>query len=124
MTQYDPRDPLRSELPPSRDGEGRRADLDMPADPRLARGTANNWGLIGGLAAVLVLGLVIFSMMGGNPGGETTTAPTQTSTPAPAQRPAPDPMATGTTRPPEAVPPVAPAPTPATPAPAPAAPRE
>ncbi|MGU9981840.1 hypothetical protein ACJ4V0_17550 [Phreatobacter sp. HK31-P] len=106
MTHHDPRDPDRIALEPTRLDGGRRPDLDPPTDPRLARGTANNWGLIGGLAAVLVLGIVIFSMMGGNPGNPTSPvtqtsapAPTQTTAPAPAQQPAPDPATTGSTPP-------------------------
>lgn len=96
MTHLDPTDPQRPLVEPTRLDGGRRPDLDPPTDPRLARGTANNWGLIGGLAAVLVLGLVIFSMMGGNPGNPTPPQ-IQTSAPAPAQQPAPDPTTTGST---------------------------
>lgn len=94
MTHHDPRDPDRIAVEPTRLDGGRRPDLDPPTDPRLARATANNWGVIGGLAALLVLGLVIFSIMGGNPGNPT---PPQTQTSAPAQQQAPDPTTTGST---------------------------
>ncbi len=83
----------RIPMEPARLDGGRRADLDPPTDPRVDRSTSGNWGLIGGLAAVLVLGLVIFSMMGGQPAGTSTT--TQTSQPAPAAQPAPDTTTTG-----------------------------
>lgn len=92
MSNIDPRNPDRIAMEPTRLDGGRRADLDPPTDPRVDRSTSGNWGLIGGLAAVLVLGLVIFSMMGGQPAGNSTT---QTSQPAPAAQPAPDTTTTG-----------------------------
>jgi hypothetical protein len=92
MTQFDPRGDRLAAEPTRLDG-GRRADLDPPTDPRVTRSTSGNWGLIGGLGVVLVLGLVIFSMMGGNPSGQTTPERNQTTTaPAPA-----DPSSTGST---------------------------
>jgi hypothetical protein len=92
MSHNDPRNPDSIAMEPTRLDGGRRADLDPPTDPRVVRSTSGNWGLIGGLAAVLVLGLVIFSMMGGQPAGNSTT---QTSQPAPAAQPAPDTTTTG-----------------------------
>jgi len=94
MTQHDPRDD-RVSAEPTRLDRGRRPDLDPPTDPRVARSTTANWGLIGGLGAVLVLGIVVFSMMGGNPSGQTPMERGQT-TAAPSQPPA-DPPTTGST---------------------------
>lgn len=93
MTPIDPRDD-RIAVEPTRLDGGRRPDLDPPTDPRVSRSTYGNWGLIGGLGAVLVLGIVIFSMMGGNPSGQTTLERAPVATPA--QAPA-DPPATGST---------------------------
>ncbi|MGQ3355645.1 MAG: hypothetical protein ACT6XY_01285 [Phreatobacter sp.] len=94
MTQHDPRDERVPAEPTRLDG-GRRPDLDPPTDPRVTRSTSGNWGLIGGLGAVLVLGIVVFSMMGGNPSGQTPMERGQT-TAAPSPAPA-DPSATGST---------------------------
>ena len=126
MTHIDPRNPDRIPVEPTRLDGGRRADLDPTTDPRIGRSTSGNWGMIGGLAAILVLGLVIFSMMGGQPAGNNAT--TQTSQPAPAAQPAPDATTTGSV-PRSATPPsgqpagtMTPAPS-LSPAPSPTAPR-
>ncbi|MCZ8314613.1 hypothetical protein [Phreatobacter sp.] len=85
MSLIDPRNPDRIPVEPTRLDGGRRADLDPPTDPRIGRSTSGNWGMIGGLAAVLVFGLIIFSMIGGQPAGNNAT--TQASQPAPTAQP-------------------------------------
>jgi len=97
MAQIDPNDD-RLTVEPTRLDRGRRPDVDPPSDPRVARSTYGNWGLIGGVAAVLVLGIVIFAMMGGNPSGPTPREQSQTTVPSG------DPATTGAT-PPAAAPP-------------------
>jgi hypothetical protein len=109
MTHIDPRDPRRADIDP----------LPPARDPRFDRASGNNWGLIGGLAAVLVLVIVMMSMFG--------TFSDQTARSPEAQRPpiaqgtpgpATDPATTGTV-PRQQPAPVQPTPTPTQPAPAP-----
>ncbi|MDP2802082.1 MAG: hypothetical protein Q8O26_09380 [Phreatobacter sp.] len=95
MTHIDPKDDRIAVTPTRLDG-GRRQDLDPPTDPRVSRMTNGNWGLVGGLAVVLVLGIVIFSMMGGNPSGQSqTTAPAADRTTTGSTPPAAVPMTPG-----------------------------
>lgn len=108
MTHIDPKDDRIAVTPTRLDG-GRRPDLDPPTDPRVSRMTNGNWGMVGGLAVVLVLGIVIFSMMGGNPSGQSsreqsqTTAPTADRTTTGSTPPAAVPM-TPSSMPPAAAP--------------------
>lgn len=101
MAHIDPNDD-RLTVKPTRWDREPRPDVDPPSDPRMARSTYGNWGLIGGVAAVLVLGIVIFAMMGGNPSGQTTREQSQTTVPRA------DPTTTGAT--PPAAAPTVPAP--------------
>jgi hypothetical protein len=98
MTHIDPRDP--------RDPRGINADPvapmaggvdpQQPVDPRTSPRTS--WGLLGGLAAALVLVFVIMTMFGGS-SDRTATTPTVERPPVaqgtPGGAPATDPTATG-----------------------------
>lgn len=100
MTLQDPRDPLHDPRDPLRNDPYRPLDPMEPAsDPRDAGG--QNWGLIGGLAAVLVLGVVLASFWGRpNPiTDQTVRSPAPMTTPQGA-----DPTTTGSmpSRPPTA----------------------
>lgn len=92
MTSFDPRDPMYRD--PARPGLD---PLGPNTDPMLDPPRGNSWGLIGGLAALLVVVVVLASLSGGGSGqGDGARTPdTQTSAPAPAQQPAPDPTTTG-----------------------------
>jgi hypothetical protein len=122
MTHIDPRDPRRADIDPLTP-DGRRPDLDptMPAnDPRLDRASGNSWAVVGGLAAALVLVIVLMSMFGG-PSDQTATSPDTQRPPiaqgSPAGAPQPDPTTTGSV--PQRQQP-APTPAPVQPSPAPA----
>lgn len=115
MTLQDPRDPLHDPRDPLRNDPYRPLDPMEPAtDPRDAGG--QNWGLIGGLAAVLVLAVVLASFWGGpSPNADQTVR-----SPAPVTTPqGTDPTTTGSTpgRQPAPVNPVPPGDRPAVPGP-------
>jgi hypothetical protein len=99
MTHIDPRDPRRADIDPLMP-EGRRSDLDPPlpaGDPRFDRASGNSWGLVGGLAAVLVLVIAMMSMFGSS--SDQTARSPDTQRPPVAQGtpgPATDPTTTGT----------------------------
>lgn len=104
MTHQDPRDPLLTPRDTARNEPYRPIDPLDPAiepgiDPREPAG--QNWGLIGGLAAVLVLGVVLASFWGRpNPiTDQTVRSPAPMTTPQGA-----DPTTTGSmpSRPPTA----------------------
>ena len=114
MTHIDPRDPNRTSADPVAPMTG-GVDPRQPVDPRPASRTG--WGLLGGLAAALVLVFVIMTMFGGS-SDRTATTPTVERPPVaqgtPGGAPATDPTATGSA--PRQQPSVQP--TPAQPAPA------
>ena len=118
MTQFDPRDPNRVSADPVAPMAG-GIDPRHPVDHSPASRTG--WGLLGGLAAALVLVFVIMTMFGGS-SDRTATTPTVERPPVaqgtPGGAPATDPTATGSV--PRQQPSVQP--TPAQPAPAPPAP--
>jgi hypothetical protein len=99
MTHIDPRDPRRADIDPLMP-EGRRPDLDPPlpaGDPRFDRASGNSWGLVGGLAAVLVLVIVMMSMFGA-PSDQSARSPDAERPPVAQGTPgsATDPTSTGT----------------------------
>ncbi len=102
MTHLDPRDPRRADIDPLMP-EGRRPELDNPVpagDPRFDRARGNSWVVVGGLAAALVLVIVLMSMFG-SPSDQTARSPDDQRPPI-AQGtpgttpPASDPTTTGT----------------------------
>jgi len=123
MTHIDPRDPRD----PHRVGADPVAPMAGGTDPRNpidpAAPSRTGWGLLGGLAAALVLVFVIMTMFGGA-SDRTATTPTTERPPiaegTPAGAPATDPTATGSVpRPqPPAMQPAPAQPAPAQPAPA------
>lgn len=91
MTHIDPRDPLSP--------EGRRTEFEpISADPRIQRSSGSNWALVGGLAAALVLALVLMTMF--TPSSNQTADAPQVQRPpiaqgTPAGSPPADPATTG-----------------------------
>jgi hypothetical protein len=125
MTHLDPRDPRRADIDPLMP-EARRPEFDQPApasDPRFDRAKGNSWAVVGGLAAALVLVIVLMSMFG-SPSDQTARSPDDQRPPvaqgAPgATPPASDPTTTGTVprQPPAQMQPAPIQPAPAQPAP-------
>ena len=99
MTHLDPRDPRRADIDPLMPDGPVRPGLDpLPyTDPRIDRSSGNSWPVVGGLAAALVLVIVLLSMFGGDPRPNDQAPGVTTSQPAPAQQPAPDSTTTGST---------------------------
>ncbi|MGQ3355149.1 MAG: hypothetical protein ACT6XY_04040 [Phreatobacter sp.] len=118
MTHIDPRDPNRVTADPVAPMAG-GTDPRQPMESRPASRTG--WGLLGGLAAALVLVFVIMTMFGGS-SDRTATTPTTERPPiaegTPAGAPATDPTATGSVPRPQPSTPPAMQPAPAQPAPA------
>lgn len=102
MTHLDPRDPRRADIDPLVP-EARRPELDQPGsagDPRFDRARGNSWAVLGGLAAALVLVIVLMSMFGSST-DQTARSPEQQRPPVAqgtpgATPPAGDPTTTGT----------------------------
>ncbi|WP_439573968.1 hypothetical protein [Phreatobacter sp.] len=120
MTNHDPREPRRADADPIAP-EARRTNTEPPlpvGDPRFDRSPGNRWMVIGGIAAALILVIVVMSMLGssGTPtvrAPEAQRPPVAQGTPAVVPPPAADPGTTGSVPPAQ---PIQPAPPPQTPA--------
>ena len=89
MTNIDPRNP--SPYDPIEPRVRSSDPMDPARDPLIEERRSSNLGLIGGLAAILILFAVLASFVGSGPSGERTASP---GVNAPSQS-APDPTSTG-----------------------------